>query len=467
MKNILIKVFCISLFIISSNSLLAQEKQDAKADTNTLVHFLKRGKFEGQVRTFFMSTINEGKLSDYYALATGAGIGYHTVEWKGLSSGMSGFFIFNIASSDLNKTDSLSNQKDRYEIGLFDITNPGNKFDLDRMEELYIKYSIKNTQLTVGRQFINTPFINKQDGRMRPTIVEGIYLQSKIKNNWTLEAGWLTRMSPRTTVRWYSIGESIGIYSTGVNSDGTKSEYPGNTKSKGVAIAGVQFKNKLLHLQAWNTFVENIMNIVLLQPEIRLPASNEKNKFVAGMQYVYQNSSGNGGNPEISKRYYQKGNHTWVIATRMGYETSVWKTNLNYLHISKNARFLMPRKWGREPFYTFLARERNEGLGGVNAWTVNNEFITKNKQWKLGLSYGQYFVPQPNNYQLNKYGLPSYQQLNASADYHCKGFLENMDIQLLLAWKGKLEKDPVAPKYIMNRVNMLNSNLVVNFDLND
>ena len=33
------------------------------------------------------------------------------------------------------------------------------------------------------------------------------------------------------------------------------------------------------------------------------------------------------------------------------------------------AVFLMPREWGREPFYTFLPRERNEGLGGVNAWT--------------------------------------------------------------------------------------------------
>ena len=92
-----------------------------------------------------------------------------------------------------------------------------------------------------------------------------------------------------------------------------------------------------------------------------------------------------------------------------------------------------------------------------------NELITKNKQWKFGLSYGQYYVPQPDNFRLNKYGLPSYQQLNGEADYHFKGFLKNMDIQLLLVWKGKLGNEAFNAKYIFNRVNMLNSNLVINY----
>jgi len=462
MKRVYLKISSVFFLIVFPVSLLAQKDQHVKADTNTLVHFLKRGRFEGHARTFFMSTINEGRLTDYYALATGAGIGYHTAEWKGLSAGMSGVFIFNIASSDLGKADSLCNQKNRYEIGLFDITNPGNKAALDRLEELYIRYRIKNSQLIMGRQFINTPFINKQDGRMRPTVVEGIYLHSKIENNWAVEVGWLTRMSPRSTVSWYDTGESIGIYSPGVNTDGTKSDYPGNTNSKGIAIAGVQFKNNLILLGAWNTYVENIMNTVLLQPEIRFPA-NERNKYVAGVQYVYQNSTGNGGHSDISKRYYEKGGHTWAMASRVGYETPEWKINLNYLYINNHGRFLMPREWGREPFYTFLPRERNEGLGGVNAWTVNNELITKNRQWKFGLGYGQYYVPQPDNFRLNKYGLPSYQHLKGEADYHFKGFLKNMDIQLLLVWKGNLGNEAVNAKYIFNRVNMLNSSLVMNY----
>ncbi len=461
MRNILIKIFFVTHCIILPNFLFAQVP-DSKADTGTLEHSLKKGALIVQFRTFFMSTLNEGKLSDYYALATGAGIGYHTPEWKGFSAGMSTFIIFNIASSDFTKTDSLSDQKSRYEIGLFDITNPGNKFNLARMEELYIKYSIRNTQIIAGRQFIKTPFINKQDGRMRPTLVEGIYFKSKIKSRWTLDAGWLTEMAPRTTVSWYSIGESIGIYPPGVNVAGAKSAYPGNTKSKGVGVTGMQYENKLVHLQLWNTYVENIMNIILIQPEIHFTLK-EKNKFLGGLQYVYQHSSGDGGNKDISKRYYEKGSYTRAIGARMEYESPSWKANLNYLHISKDGRFLMPREWGIEPFYTFLPRERNEGLGGSDAWSVNNTFFSKNKLWKLGLSYGQYFLPHPHNFRLNKYGIPSYQQINLITDYYCQGFLKNMSIQMLLAWKGNLEKTPVDAKNIINRVNMLNSSLIVNY----
>ena len=65
----------------------------------------------------------------------------------------------------------------RYEIGLFDIEDPSNKKDIDRLEELYLKYNFKNATITVGKQLINTPFINLQDGRMRPTVVEGVWTE--------------------------------------------------------------------------------------------------------------------------------------------------------------------------------------------------------------------------------------------------------------------------------------------------
>ena len=60
-----------------------------------------------------------------------------------------------------------------------------------------------------------------------------------------------------------------------------------------------------MHLQLWNTYVENVMNTILAQPEINF-AFDEKNKILAGIQYVYQHSSGNGGNVDPLKRYYEK-----------------------------------------------------------------------------------------------------------------------------------------------------------------
>ena len=455
------KIFFIALFfflLATHNLLTAQEKRD----TSSLKKFLKKGNFSFQARTFFMSTINEGALKDDAALAAGAGLRYETAEWKGFSAAISGFFIYNIASTDLSKKDSISGQKNRYEIGLFDITDPTNKTDLNRLEELYLRYRLKQTTLIAGRQFINTPFINKQDGRMRPTAVEGISVRSVIKKKWTIDAAWIKRLSPRTTVNWYNIGESVGIYSPGVNPDGTKSNYPGNTFSNSVLVNGLQYKTQSLHIQIWNTYVENIMNTIFFQPEYKFSFTT-KNKLQAGLQFVYQNSIGDGGNTDISKTYYQPGNHSWIISSRLGYENENWKSDFNFVHISNDGRFLMPREWGREPFYTFMARERNEGLGGVNGFTFNNTIISKNKQSEISLGYGRYCLPSVNNHPLNKYGMPSYQQLNIQADYHFKGFFEDLDMRLLLVWKGNISGNELAASNIINKVNMLNSNLVLNY----
>jgi hypothetical protein len=110
-----------------------------------------------------------------------------------------------------------------------------------------------------------------------------------------------------------------------------------------------------------------------------------------------------------------------------------------------------------------MARERNEGLGGVNAVTLNNELMSKNKNWKLSLGYGRYYLPHTDNYRLNKYGLPSYQQINVQADHQLGGFLKNLEIQLLLAWKGKIENHVLKPENIINKVNMINTSFVMNY----
>jgi hypothetical protein len=90
-----------------------------------------------------MSTQNEETLADYYSHSIGAGIRFETARFPRLQFAISDFTIFNIGSSDLTKPDTLTGQYSRYEIGHFDINNPGNKKDLNRVEELYLKYNFK------------------------------------------------------------------------------------------------------------------------------------------------------------------------------------------------------------------------------------------------------------------------------------------------------------------------------------
>ncbi len=201
-------------------------------EKDTLVNILHNiGTFEGHIRNFFMTTTNHGDFSDYYAWGLGGGLGYYSPVIKGFQIGMSGYIIYNLASSPLAPAVPFTN---RYEIGLFDITNPDNHEDLDRLEDLYLRYyfSEKNKSfIQVGKFHLKTPLINLQDGRMRPNLQEGIWAEWNEYKKIKVKGGWLWRTSPRSTIHWYDIGKSL-VYPNGRAVNGNKADYSdltGNT----------------------------------------------------------------------------------------------------------------------------------------------------------------------------------------------------------------------------------------------
>jgi len=231
-------------------------------DTTTLLHAFKGGQFEGHFRSFFMSTQNEKGLAAYYANALGTELRFETNKFHNVQFAIGGMSVFNVGSSNLTKPDALTGQISRYEIGLFDITNPAKK-DLYRLEELYLKYTIRQSSVKTGRQFINTPFINLQDGRMNSTAVAGIWGEMNEIKKVKIQFGWLWGMSPRSTGLWYNPGQSIGVYPSGMNPDGTKSQYSKNIKSEGIVIIGItKMISDNVKIQVWDMFTKN----VLIQP---------------------------------------------------------------------------------------------------------------------------------------------------------------------------------------------------------
>ena len=438
-------------------------KEKQAIDTNSLLYAFKKGNTNGHLRYFFMATDNSTGLSDYYANASGGGLRFETAKFHGFQFGVSGFFTFNIGSSDLALPDPKTNQFNRYEIGLFDVGNANNKQDIERLEELFMKYNFKKGSIVVGKQLINTPFINLQDGRMHPTGVSGIWMDFNQIKKTKIEIGLLNQISPRGTVKWYSIAETIGVYSTGLNIDGTKSSYAGNSKTKGVALLGITHKPiEELVVKFWNLYTENIFNSLLLQADIKKELEVGGN-FVMGAQLISQSKIGNGGNETPSKRYFQ---HEGSLAygANIGWENSTWKTSLNFNRITSKGRYLLPREWGRDPFYTFLSRERNEGLANSNAYVLKIGYSIPKTTLKTTLALGYYDLPAVTDFNANKYGMPSYNQLNIDIRYDFKGLLSGMGAQFLYVYKSKSSNSPLAEKYIINKVNMSLWNLVINYN---
>lgn len=435
----------------------------AEQDTTTLQNFLKRGRLYGQARSFVAVTVNQKGLSDYAAWGVGAGLGYETAIFlRHFQAGMGGHFVFNVASSDLAQPDPATGQPNRYEVGLFDIENPAQRRDLNRLEELFLKtYFGKKTVLTIGRQIPRSPFINPQDGRMRPTLIEGAVMDFGEWKNLSLHGEYIWRISPRSTTRWYDVGESMGVYPVGIGTNGKPGQYSGNVQSKGVGVLGATYQPRHWNIQLWDTYVENVFNTMLLKAEWSSKPFAGK-KWVMGGQYAYQHAVGEGGNADPVKAYAQPDHKSRVFSVRLGRQASRFDWFLNATRITADGRFLMPREWGREPFYTFLPRERNEGGGDVTAGTLNT-FFKPSENLKLEASGGVFLLPDIKNYTLNKYGLPSYIQVNLMATYLFGGYLKGLSGVLLLVRKDGLGETYGDARYVLNKVNMTHANFILTY----
>ena len=180
-----------------------------------------------------------------------------------------------------------------------------------------------------------------------------------------------------------------------------------------------------------------------------------------GIQSTFQKGIGNGGNNKLELAYIDPTFKSFSYGFMIEKKLNNNRLQGNYTRITKLGQFLFPREWGRDAFFTFMPRERNEGLADVNAFTLN---YNKNlKSLLLEISGGYYDLPDVKNYAANKYGMPSYSQLNMNIKYAFKNNFEGLNMEFLIAKKwneGTLYNDQ---KYRINKVDMTNINLIMNY----
>ena len=417
------------------------------------------GTFHPRLRYFFMQTTNDGPLSDYFSNAIGGGLKFESKSSKQLRFVVNTSVSGTLYSSDLTSQDPLTHQPNRYENSLMDVIHP-NKDIIARLDELFLAYTRNDLQINLGKQFITTPFINPQDGRMNTTSIEGIWTKISPIDKLQLELGYLYKISPRSTTEWNNIGKSIGIYPTGVTTHGDKSTYSNHVNSDGIFALGTTFKPmQQIELKLWNYTILNVFNLVFIQPEYHC-SINENNSLQFAGQFSYENTIGNGGNATPTLSYFQKNQQGSTAGSRINWKRKNTGISINYNYIFNQDRFTFPREWGREPFFTFLPRERMEGTAGSHAIALKTE-INLPKHWMIHIGLGYYSFANVSNYAKNKYGIPSFVQMNSEFKYT----LKNLDIQLLHCIKFNNEANINNTKYEINKVNLSQINVVLNYHL--
>ena len=382
-------------------------------------------------RSYFMGTANRGLLKDDFTLAQGGDLGIQTPWLHGLRFNLSGYFIYNLASSDLARPDSISGGFNRYEAGQYDLANRGTSRGLERVEQLNAEFQRRGFHAQLGRFQRETPFFNAQDGRMRPTLEEGLWLRQSL-GGWTLRGASVWSISPRSTVDWYPVAQSVGIYSRGVRADGSPGAYMLSDAGKALYIAGAQGPlAKNLTLEAWTMAFPNVMHSHTAQFEYQLGGAKFR------LMGLAQGRLGTGGNAQEDLTYIPEGHQAYAVSSNASLPLPRKRyAALSYTRITGHGQYLMPREWGRDPFYTFMSRERNEGLGDVHAATLMLGSIRKRGSHEINVGF--YDLPEPGNYRLNKYGMPSYWQVNVAGRMRPQKAFDGLTLRYLVMYKGAL-----------------------------
>lgn len=463
-------LFCITMATLAQHQELTEKgvmwkgKTKHVADTTSFYTAFHRGAFNGHFRSFTMFTDNQSGLSDYHAQALGAGIKFESGSFHRFKLGISAFAVFNAFSSDLGRPDASSNATNRYEIGLFDIENPSNKTDIDRFEELYLKYDGNITTVTIGRQLVNSVFINLQDGRMRPTEIQGIRAEFNPTERVYIDAGIFNAISPRSTVRWYNIGESIGIYPQGVNDEGRPSNYANNINSEFIALVDVKIKwTPWLETRTLNQYVDRLFNSAFQEATWHIVRQEQQKLSFSSMLIRQDAEVDHSVHHHHANPYIKHGHGSWAFGAQLKYTLNKNQWSIAYNRITDHGQYLMPREWGRDPFYTFVPRERIEGYANVHSVLAKYQYKWPKQHLRITTMLGHNTLPEANDASRNKYGMPSFAIGAIDLRYEFQGKLKGLDAQALVVHKAATGDTFNNTRFVINKVNMTTTNLVFNY----
>lgn len=445
------RIFILAIFLLTFQIKGKAQEEKRKFVLTPDLHF----------RTFWMNTNYPGQdFREDYALGMTLNLGA-VLRYKERWKFHVGYRTFaNVASSEIWEPEPITGQANRYETGLFDLLDPRDRF-FGKLETFSLEYSIQNFGLKVGRMGINSDWINTQDGRLSPTAVEGLNAWFAPNAQWKFSIWGISRMSIRGSSDWLSVGETVGIYPLGRTVSGKPAQYFGNTSSAWIGIMEAERKigsDAKLHFS--NTIAQNLYSTYMLSIEKNLKVDYGIVTF--GLQGGFQHGIGQGGNENDELKYKETHDKNYSLSGRVGWKNSKWTTHLNYTRVGGKGRWLNPREWGKDAWYTFIPRERNEGFQSVDALVVYGKYRFEKTGVSIYGHLGFHWLPDTNDAAANKYNFPSYRQVNLGIKFQPKK-IKDLDFHFLIVNKEALGEVNLTSVQVYNKVEMLHFNGILNW----
>jgi hypothetical protein len=376
-----------------------------------------------------MATLHEGALTDHWASGTAFRLHYQTAEWRGWSVVVGGQFGYALASSDLEGSDDLSGRRARFELHMFDIEDPTNRKDFDRLENLFLAKRWRWGEVEVGRFSFDSPFVNGQDSRLKANAFSGAEFNFVLDRaqHYHLRGAWIYGTSPRGTVEWFELERSLGLLDNGLSPTGAHAEYEDRVHSDGLFILGATLDRRKLAGEAWYYYTENVFQQAYARADWH---PDKKHHWNFGAELLWQSKVGEGGNPHEEFRYYHNDNDAVLVGGRVRYEYGQHGIECAGLGSIGNGTYLFPREWGKERFFTSVPRARVEGLGKFTELAVHYD-CRFSKALTGGLTIAHLDGPSSNDFLYNKYSLIDHYLINADVEWHGSDFWENLTVRFI------------------------------------
>jgi len=180
---------------ITKLSLVAMLGLSTSLSANTLEEAFANSKVKGQLKAAYIDSNFLGSNESDSVIATGGSLGVKTGSFYGLKAGVT-FQASSVLDDGIDYVDQSP-------IPPFNVNGANvmsNAFNASGavLSEAYLEYSIGNTTLKAGRQFINTPLISSAiDGKSSEAVVKDSFEAYVLTNtdipNTTIVAGYVDK----------------------------------------------------------------------------------------------------------------------------------------------------------------------------------------------------------------------------------------------------------------------------------
>jgi hypothetical protein len=392
-------LFLILLVFLASGVLVASTSVEA----TPLSALTEGAHIKGKLRSFFqprkLDTVQDQTL---YQLGTDLKV--ETGSWNGfkLGSAWFGSTDFGLIREDLQASNPILPVS---EISIF--------------AEAYLKYNNFDTEVTAGRQRIETPFMNGADTLLFPVTFLGYSVSNKSIKNVELYAAHVSDVKIRQN-NFFEDTDQFISRQLGIS----------NLRTPGTTVVGARWKEDSFKLEGWNYIFHDLYDLFYLEGDMSLPKMG-KYQPKLGFQAGHQIDIGDSHLGNVSASLIGANFRVQRESVTSSYAFNYIPSKANQF---RNGGFLSPYSFATDAIYTNkldggLTVKGSAFVGWAHSWGINYEC---KESLSLGVNFTLFDLPE-------SLGGHDSNEINLNFLYKFKGTLKGLSV--------------------MNRVGIIQSNL--------